>query len=89
MSELWCITAIIVFLGYNPLPEATTLADRLVRHRTSLGMTQKEAAAEIGVDQGTSARWERGERAPTGVHLADVQRFLDLALHRSTARRAG
>jgi hypothetical protein len=25
----------------------------------TLGMSQKEAAAEIGVDQGTPARWER------------------------------
>jgi DNA-binding transcriptional regulator YiaG len=81
--------AVIEFLGYNPLPEATTLPEMLVRHRTTLGMTQKEAAAEIGVDQGTLARWERREREPTGAHLADVLRFLDLALRRSTARRAG
>jgi transcriptional regulator with XRE-family HTH domain len=55
--------AIIEFLGYNPLPEAKNLAERLVRHRTSLGLTQRETAARIGVDQGTLARCERGERA--------------------------
>jgi DNA-binding XRE family transcriptional regulator len=55
--------AIIEFLGYNPLPEPTTLGERLVRHRISLGMSQKEAAAEIGVDAATLARWERGERS--------------------------
>lgn len=68
--------AIIEFLGYNPLPEAKGLDGQLVRHRTSLGLTQKQAAARIGVDAGTLARWERGEREPTGRHLALVERFL-------------
>src|SRR5258706_1576891 len=36
--------AVIRFLGYNPLPEVTSLADRLVRHRKLLGMTQRAAA---------------------------------------------
>ncbi len=55
--------AIIPCLGYNPLPEARSMAEQLVRHRTTLGLSQKEAAREIGVDQGTLARWERGERS--------------------------
>jgi hypothetical protein len=32
--------AIIQFLGYNPLPEAKTVAEPLVRHRTALGLSQ-------------------------------------------------
>jgi DNA-binding XRE family transcriptional regulator len=36
-----------------------TLAEQLVRHRTTLGMSQKKAAEHIGVDPGTLARWER------------------------------
>ncbi len=44
--EIRYIPAIIRFLGYNPLPEADTLGGRLVRHRTSLGMTQGEAGSE-------------------------------------------
>ena len=58
--------AIIRFLGYNPLPEAKSWGERLVRHRTSLGMTQEEAAKRPGLDPGTLARWERGEREPAG-----------------------
>ena len=58
-----CMPAIIVFLGYNPLPEPKSWGERLVRHRTSVGMTQVEAAKRLGVDAGTLARWERGERA--------------------------
>ena len=70
------IAAVICFLGYNPLPEAHTLNGRLIRHRTSLGMTQEEAAKRLGVDAGTLARWERGERTSEGVFLGRVERFL-------------
>jgi transcriptional regulator with XRE-family HTH domain len=58
------MTAIIRFLGYNPLPPAKGWADRLVQCRTALGLSQKESAVRIGVDQATLARWERGEREP-------------------------
>jgi site-specific DNA recombinase len=70
------IPAIIEFLGYNPLPPATTLGERLVRHRTSLGLPQSESARRIGVDPGTLARWERGKRAPTGAFIALVRKYL-------------
>jgi DNA-binding XRE family transcriptional regulator len=81
--------AVIQFLGYNPLPEATTLGERLVRQRISLGLSQKEAAAEIGVDPATLARWERGDREPTGTHADAVRRFLDGGDCRRKVRRAG
>jgi transcriptional regulator with XRE-family HTH domain len=53
--------ALIGFLGYNPLPEAKTLADALVRRRNTLGFSQKQAARAIGVDAGMLAKWERAE----------------------------
>ena len=68
--------AIIRFIGYNPLPNAKTLAEQLVRHRTALGMSRKDAAVELGVDDGTLARWERGDREPEGEFLRRVERFL-------------
>jgi transcriptional regulator with XRE-family HTH domain len=76
------------FLGYNPLPAANTLAEQLVRQRTTLGLSQKESAGRIGVDQGTLARWERGEREPAGAFLVWVKRFLQDG-EASGARRAG
>jgi DNA-binding XRE family transcriptional regulator len=75
--DLKYMPAVIQFLGYNPLSEADTLGGRLVRHRTSLGMTRGEAAKRIDVDPGTLARWERGEREPAGESLERVGRFLD------------
>ena len=74
--ELRYMPAIIQFLGYNPLPEATDLGGRLVRRRISLGLSQKEAAKRLGVDPGTLARWERRETEPTGAMLDSVTRFL-------------
>jgi len=48
----------------------------LVRQRTSLGLSQEEAANRIGVDQGTLAKWERTEREPAGAFRGRVKRFL-------------
>lgn len=39
----------------------------MVRHRTSLGLSQKESARRLHVDPSTLAKWERGEREPTGI----------------------
>ncbi len=74
--ELVYMPAIIRFLGYNPLPPARNWAAKLTHGRTALGLTQKQAAQQIGVDASTLARWERGEREPTGLFLAKVTRFL-------------
>lgn len=68
--------AIIRFLGYSPVPPGNGWAERLVRCRTALGITQKEAARRIGADAGTLARWERGEREPTGDFATCATKFL-------------
>ena len=57
------MTGIVEFLGFDPLPEGDDLAGRLLHHRKSRGMSQKQFAAQIGVDPGTLARWERQERS--------------------------
>jgi transcriptional regulator with XRE-family HTH domain len=75
--SLGYMPAILRFLGYNPVPPGDGCGDRLVQCRTALGLSQKEAARQIGVDQGTLARWERGERQPAGVFADRVTRFLN------------
>jgi hypothetical protein len=61
--EIRYMQAIIRFLGYKPLPAAETLAEQLVRQRTSLEMSQKMAAGweAFSVEPSTLARRERGE----------------------------
>jgi transcriptional regulator with XRE-family HTH domain len=78
--------AIIRFLGYNPLPPPDGWAERLVQYRTVLGLSQKESALRIGVDQCTLARWERGEREPTGAFEARPLTFV--AEVEATSRRS-
>jgi DNA-binding transcriptional regulator YiaG len=77
--------AIICFLGYNPLPPSDGW---LVRGRRVFGLSQKEAARRIGVDQCTLARWERGERKPTGPFAARAERFLKAVRAVPSARTA-
>ena len=69
---------IIRFLGYNPLPPPDGWAERLVQGRTAVGLSQKQAAKRIGVDAGTLARWERGEREPKGELATRALLFLDM-----------
>jgi transcriptional regulator with XRE-family HTH domain/DNA-binding transcriptional MerR regulator len=76
IPELRFMPAVISFLGYNPLPAATTIAEQLIRRRTELGMSQKEAAQQIGVDPSTIAQWERAERQPEDVHAKRIAHFL-------------
>jgi len=75
--DLRFMPAIIRFLDYDPQPEPKNWCDRLVRHRTTLGLTQKEAARRLGVDPSTLARWERGDREPTGEPLLRALRFVE------------
>ena len=86
--EIRYMPAIIDLLGYDPLPQPKSLAEGLIRRRTILGLSQKGAAKYMGVDPGTLARWERGERQPTGRFLSRVEEFLK-TVEVSNTRRAG
>jgi transcriptional regulator with XRE-family HTH domain len=73
------LPAIVEFLGYNPLPPAKNWAERLVRGRTVLGLSQNAFARKLDVDPSTLARWERGEREPNGVVATRAERVLSAA----------
>jgi transcriptional regulator with XRE-family HTH domain len=77
--SLQYMPAILEFLGYNPVPPGSGWAERLVQCRTALGLSQKESARQLGVDASTLARWERGERKPTGGFAVRAQRFVSAA----------
>lgn len=64
---------IVAFLGFNPIQVGTSMAERFVNFRKSRGITQNAFAAQIGVDQSTLAKWERGERQPIGKYLDRVR----------------
>ena len=60
------------------------MGERLVRCRTMLGLSQKVFAGQLGVDQGTLARWEQGKREPAGAFLARVKRLRPTVQHGSS-----
>ena len=66
------MAGLVRFLGYNPLPTGTTIAEQLVAYRKTRGLTQKAFAHELGFDPSTLAKWERGDRLPQGNFLERV-----------------
>lgn len=55
---------ICAFLGYDPLPAALTMPERMKRFRERNGYTVKVAAEQFGIDPGTWSAWERGLVTP-------------------------
>ena len=51
--------AIIRFLGYDPFPEPKNIPERLLAKRRAMGWSIKEAARQLGVDEGTWRAWEQ------------------------------
>ena len=66
------------------------MAEQLLRHLTTLGLSREGAALEIGVDPGTLARWEQGKKEPGGESARRVEQFIDGGVeNRPASRRAG
>jgi transcriptional regulator with XRE-family HTH domain len=53
-----------------------TLGEHLRKRRMDLGITQKEAARRLEVDQWTVINWERGRTRPARRALPRIARFL-------------
>jgi len=70
------IPAIIEFLGRDPFGNAASLSDRLAAARRTRGWTIKQAAEQLGVDEGTWGRWEKTE-IPWKRYQAIAEAFLE------------
>jgi len=69
--------AIIRFLGYDPMPPASSLPERLAAARRELGVTQRETAERMGVDPCTLRDWESRQLQPTEKSLNLIARVLE------------
>jgi transcriptional regulator with XRE-family HTH domain len=76
VPEVRYMPAIIQFLGYNPLPAASSLPERLVTARRELGLSQRKMAERMGVDPASLGGWEAGRHQPTGKSLDLLARVL-------------
>jgi transcriptional regulator with XRE-family HTH domain len=57
-------------LGYDPLPAANSLRERLAAARRALGLSQRKMAAKLSVDPATLMGWESGRHRPTEKSIA-------------------
>lgn len=60
--------------------ERARLAFVLVSARQAAGLTQAQAAAELGVDVTTLGRWERGQTAPDVWEMRVMSRIFGVNL---------
>jgi len=74
--EIHYIPAILNFLGYNPIPPAQTLPERLASVRKTLGLTQRELALTLGLDESTVRGWEAEQHQPSKKSLDAIRRVL-------------
>ena len=57
------------------------LGDHLKKKRLDLGLNQKQAGQEIGVDETTIYNWENGRTVPALRLMPSLVRFLGYALY--------
>jgi DNA-binding XRE family transcriptional regulator len=76
VREVCYIPAIIRFLGYDPLPPAVSLPERLAVVRRGLGLSQRKMAGKLAVDRSTLMGWEAGRHQPTKKSLDLLGRVL-------------
>jgi transcriptional regulator with XRE-family HTH domain len=70
------MASILRWLGYDPCPAPQTLPERIVAKRRAMGWSIREAARQLGVDEGTWGAWERGATVPKGRFRLLLDGFL-------------
>lgn len=58
VPAVYRLPAIIRFLGYSPVPQPRTIAERLVAKRLERGWSRKVASHHWGIDESTLRDWE-------------------------------
>ncbi|MEO6324034.1 MAG: helix-turn-helix transcriptional regulator [Thermoanaerobaculia bacterium] len=64
--DLAHLPALLAFLGFDPRPEGQTFGERLYRARTAKGLSHRDLARLIEVDESTVWKWEDGRHRPMG-----------------------
>jgi DNA-binding transcriptional regulator YiaG len=78
--------SVLSYLGYEPWPDAVSLADRVRAERRRRGLNLEEGAAAVGVDAATLWWWESGRRTPRYPRTKLLlDRFLAPAMLRAMA----
>ena len=67
---------VVAFLGFDPSPAPTTLAERLEARRRATGMTFTQAARHLGWDEGTLTRYLNGTWRMPARRARALEEFL-------------
>jgi len=67
---------VMTFLGYDPCPSDSSHASWLKAYRRAHGLTQRQMAKRLGVDQSTVEDWEKGLHEPMGRAAVRLQRLI-------------
>jgi transcriptional regulator with XRE-family HTH domain len=67
---------VVEFLGYDPSPDPTTLAERLAAKRRALGATFDQVAKYLGWDPGTLTRYLNGTWSMPADRNSSLEAFL-------------
>jgi DNA-binding XRE family transcriptional regulator len=78
VPEVRYMPAIIQFLGFDPLPPAKSLPNRLAAARRALGLSQRKMAEKLGVDPATLMGWEAERHQPTWKSWEAITRVLQI-----------
>ena len=68
---------VVAFLGYDPTPEAQTLADRLEAKQRTLGASLAQVARHLGWDPGSLRRYLNGTWRLSPDRRDALERFLN------------
>jgi len=69
------VPAIIEWLGYDPLPRASSVGEWIAIERTRRGLARRVLAAALGWDEATLGEYEGG-RSPDSRRLAQLRAVL-------------
>lgn len=70
------VPAIIIWLGYDPLPTASSFGSWIAIERTRRGLARRALAAALGWDENTLRKYEEGDSPPDGPRLAQLRAVL-------------
>ena len=80
---------LIRFLGHDPWPEPTTVAERLRAARLGRGLSQEQAAAMMQVNPDSISDWEAGRVPRHHLSLAKIEAFVTGAARPRRRARKG
>jgi transcriptional regulator with XRE-family HTH domain len=73
--QTYLIPRVVSFLGYLPYVSAKSFSEWLRNCRRALGLSQRQLAEKLGMDESTVRGWETGRHKPIKESLKRTKSF--------------